>query len=153
MFGYDQDIVGPVPWAELIRARTADQVQRAVLVAVSRGAARIGVAPVRAELQRAAGAAMARLELGGREAGGEQMGASAELLGLAADYEGTCPPTIDEIIAWILTHGGFPPPPPPPEWLTAEEVSMVAAMSRFADAAGLKGVAEVARGAVENSAG
>ncbi|MDL9978538.1 hypothetical protein [Microbacterium candidum] len=152
MFGYDQDIVGPVPWAELIRARTADQVQRAVLVAVSRGAARIGVAPVRAELQRAAGAAMARLELGGREAGGQEM-AGAELLGLAADYEGTCPPTIDEIIAAILRHHGYPPPPPPPEWLTAEEVSMVAAMSRFADAAGLKGVAEVARGAVENSAG
>ncbi len=161
MFADFQEL-STVPWAELIRARTADERGRAALEAVSRATATIGVRPVRIALQRAAAGIAARQTLRPENAGPAPTAPvelDGELLRLAADIDEQCGTMWRSL--WVARHLGPRPhhlwfDPADPErdrqTLTVEEVGLLGSISRFAAAAGLPAVEGAAQTALSDAA-
>ncbi|WP_426625696.1 hypothetical protein ACPPVW_06465 [Leifsonia sp. McL0607] len=159
MFADFQDY--SIPWAELIRARTAGERERAALEAIGRASATIGVARVRASLQGAAAKVAARQAM---RADSADLGSAAapqldaELLGLAADMEELCPPLISELLRRLIGphphHWWFDPinPVEARQELTVAEVGLLEGISRFAVGAGLPSIQEAVESALREAA-
>lgn len=162
MYASEQDVrLSAVPWPLLIRARTGQDFGRAALGTVAVAVSTISGVRARETLQRAAAHDAAHLETD--PASGRMPGNAEEVFRLAADVDdwcGTVP--ISVLIAWLLHHGGVPhgggngpiDPGGPVEsaFATATDIGLVAAVARFAGAAGLSGVHAAAEEVLKEAA-
>ena len=140
-----------IPWAETIRARTANEREQVALETVSRAAMTIGAERVQETIQRAVAEATARrvMRSGDPEpAPNADAGASREMLLLAAEIDEQCGSVpLSVLMSYLATlghpHGGSGGNGGPivhRKYLTGQEVELVATLGRFAEATGLNSV-------------
>jgi hypothetical protein len=152
MFADFQDL-SRIPFAEIIRARTANEREQAALETVSRAAMTIGAERVQETIQRAVAETTARrvMRAGDPEpASSTDAGASREMLLLAADIDEQCGSVPVGVLMKFLASlglghphgdsGGNGGPIEGRKYLTGQEVRLVATLGRFAEATGLKSV-------------
>jgi hypothetical protein len=156
-----------IPWAELIRAKTLDELQMVLIRTVGSVAAILGSSDVREPIARAAAQTAARqgmsrgVFVAGQESAREvDVRSRLEVLSLVADIDDICPP---------YRHFPWPFPLPWPTgpegpWgpggpggpverdgqVLARDIQLVARIAALATAAGLEHIAGAARSVMES---